>query len=259
MISNFSYTPTDGLKNKSSFPTYPANEDAWRKQFQDMFDQIPTEINAILSILHTTTLGASGTEEDASPTITGITGNTIYSQIYNLLSLEQSDKAYLLAQMQAMTQGSVSDGAIIDSKLSDTPGQIKDRLSNWSKSTAGIYRDTTTVLTADQVYTITIPLGFSASCGTVRISSASITAYFIDIEFDTTSAHSKSIEYRATTFKTYYKAIDTNLSASSFYFSPQASFLNDCYINGTNLVLILTVGGTGTTLSTDINWRVWKS
>jgi hypothetical protein len=34
------YTPTDGLKNVTSFPTDPADETAARKQVQDMLDQM---------------------------------------------------------------------------------------------------------------------------------------------------------------------------------------------------------------------------
>lgn len=48
-ISNFSFTPTDGIKNTGTFPTTPASNAAARKQIQDLLDQIQTYFNSTLT------------------------------------------------------------------------------------------------------------------------------------------------------------------------------------------------------------------
>lgn len=47
-IPDFAYTPADGIKNTTSFPTSPGSNPAARLQFQTLFDQVTTYLNDTL-------------------------------------------------------------------------------------------------------------------------------------------------------------------------------------------------------------------
>lgn len=70
------YTPTDGLKNTTSFPTNPADETAARKQFQDVFDQIKDDVNVLEGELEATgaaaKIGCTGTYPTLQDFITAV-------------------------------------------------------------------------------------------------------------------------------------------------------------------------------------------
>ncbi|OCZ54310.1 hypothetical protein [Dehalobacter sp. TeCB1] len=117
-ISNMNFSPTNGLRDPAYAPTDPANEAVLRGVIQGIPDQIRDFINDVLLLtLHSTVLGSSGSEEIASPTIPGIAGNTVYTQIANLLSIAQAAQA-----------GTILPGTVTDTMLSNIAGQIKDTL-----------------------------------------------------------------------------------------------------------------------------------
>ena len=100
------YSPTDGLKNTTSFPTTPASETAARKQFQDMFDQVTTLLNALIDELEAAEIGTSGAESIGSAAIENVAGTTVRAQI-----------ADLKTQIDSTAAGSVGTGTIINDNL----------------------------------------------------------------------------------------------------------------------------------------------
>ena len=92
-------------------------------QLKAVFDQAPNDIkiyiNNLVDILNSTVKGFSGSENIGSPTIQGITGNTVYEQIANILTVAQAAQA-----------GTIFPGAVTDAMLSNDSGQIKDRFTS---------------------------------------------------------------------------------------------------------------------------------
>lgn len=81
-------------------------------------EELRLALNAVVNILNSITAGSSGSENIASATIPGLTGNTIYSQIANLLAIAQ-----------AAQTGTIIPGTITDVMLSNTAGQLKDKVN----------------------------------------------------------------------------------------------------------------------------------
>lgn len=74
-ISNFAFTPGDGLRNHTSFQTTPNTEDDARNQFQTLLDQIKDEINNTIITEINNKLGLGGGNLTGALSSTGnITG-----------------------------------------------------------------------------------------------------------------------------------------------------------------------------------------
>ena len=84
----------------------------------EALDKGPEEVRQALvtvtNTLNSTVSGSSGAENIGSPTIAGIMGNTVYTQIANLLAIAQAAQA-----------GTIIPGTVTDVMLSDDPAQIK--------------------------------------------------------------------------------------------------------------------------------------
>jgi hypothetical protein len=93
------------------------------EQVKAVFDKAPndikTYINGLVDILNSVTLGSSGSENISSAPIAGITGNTVYAQISQLLSVAQQAQA-----------GTMLPGIITDVMLSNDPGMAKSQLTD---------------------------------------------------------------------------------------------------------------------------------
>jgi hypothetical protein len=99
-FTRFASTPTDGLKNTSSFPTVPSSETAARKQIQDIIDQINACGNAL-----EVELEASGGAAKIGALVGGVA-----STIQAFITL-----------VEAAGIGSVpSDGTITNAMIADT-------------------------------------------------------------------------------------------------------------------------------------------
>ena len=85
---------------------------------QILFDKTGADtkafIIALLAELAKTTAGSSASENLGSATIAGLTGNTVYAQIADMLAVAQAAQA-----------GTILPGVVEDTMLSDTAGQIK--------------------------------------------------------------------------------------------------------------------------------------
>lgn len=105
-IQDFSFNPPTGLNDSSYSPTTPTSEAAIREQLQGIPDQLRDYINILLARLHSQTLGSSGSEEIASATISGVTGNTVYQQLANI---------YL--QIGNIVLGQIPNGSLTTEKI----------------------------------------------------------------------------------------------------------------------------------------------
>lgn len=83
-FTRIKYTPETGLKNTSSFPDTPVSADAAREQFQRLFDQVKTQVNALMAALESSEPLKSGAQQIGSAPIDGITGSTVFEMLRNL-------------------------------------------------------------------------------------------------------------------------------------------------------------------------------
>lgn len=119
-------------KRISDLPDKPnATAGLTADQLKEYFDSSPEELrvafNTAMALLESITPGASGSESIGSATIPGISGNTVYAQIANLLAIAQAAQA-----------GTIIAGSIDDTKLSNAAGQIKDRVATLTTAVANV-------------------------------------------------------------------------------------------------------------------------
>jgi hypothetical protein len=242
-VAEFQFTPTDGFKNKTSFPN-PSTEDQAREQVQSLLDQLRDAYN----VLNSVTDGASGADNvKATPISTS--PNTV-----------QGILEWLKAQIDLVVANSVADNSLDDIKLSNTTGQIKERTAThiadtvkhitalertaWNslKSVSGTFTDTTTSITAGAEYTKTIPLGLTGVSGGCQIRGASLVTSAII--FNTSVAATLGIG-NYNTSSNITQRVDTSL-ATVCSDSTNDITLKSCYIDGTNLKFIFKNNGAST-------------
>lgn len=114
-FDKMAFDPADGIKNKTSFVSTPADEDAARKQFQDVFDQLRDGINALIDALEATTSGSSGAENIGIKSITGVTGATVAAQIASLKTL--IDAKLSAVPDNSVTEAKIASGAVTNTKI----------------------------------------------------------------------------------------------------------------------------------------------
>lgn len=176
----------------------------------------------------------------------------------NALDLDKATKA----EVAAIILGQITDGSLIDAKLSNTAGQIKERVAThladvvkhitaeertaWNalKSVSGTFTDTTTSIAAGAEYTKTIPLGLtgvSGSCavkGNAGNNTGSIVIFNTDINASTGLGNSNS---------SASIVIKTNGNLGSFVNdSTDNIVLKSCYIDGANLKFVFKNNGAST-------------
>ena len=87
-------------------------------QFQALFDKFGVDFKAYfithLAELASITAGSSAAENLGSATIAGLTGNTVYAQLANMLAVAQAAQA-----------GTILPGTVTDPMLSNDPTQLK--------------------------------------------------------------------------------------------------------------------------------------
>ncbi|WP_243299142.1 hypothetical protein [Bacillus litorisediminis] len=96
-----------------------------KAQFDAAPDEVRQYLNQLIDALQSTKDGDSGADNIKATAITGLTGGTVQTLLENLKALDDSNKEYLLSQIQGVTLGQIPDGTITDAKLSDAEGQIK--------------------------------------------------------------------------------------------------------------------------------------
>lgn len=95
------------------------------------FDAAPNELrlafNQLIDDLQSVVDGDSGADNIAVTTIAGLTGSSVQTVLESLKALDDSNRAYLLEQIQGVVLGQISDGSLTDAKLSNDSADIKQR------------------------------------------------------------------------------------------------------------------------------------
>jgi|GEM_PF-3584479 len=124
----------------------------------------------------------------------------------------------------------------IDEQLGETVTQLNE-INSKLNSLTGTYTDTTTIVPALTSYTKTIPLGFNATKGQIMLRGSALPAASTSggslVKFTTVANDAMSIGTSGVFTKSYDGFVTPKQFANSGYIA-----LNDCYINGTNLVLV---------------------
>jgi hypothetical protein len=112
---------TDNIATQNPLPNDVGGLTA--PQLQYLFDKFGAEFTAYFNSTHLAQLasiaaGTSGADNIGSATIAGLAGNTVFTQIFNLLSIAQAAQA-----------GTILPGTVTDPMLSNTAGQIKDTVA----------------------------------------------------------------------------------------------------------------------------------
>ncbi|MET3699346.1 hypothetical protein SAMN05877753_10215 [Bacillus oleivorans] len=84
----------------------------------DVIDSNDTEFQNYKTLLASTTDGNSGADNVKATAIAGLTGATVQTLLESLKALDDSNKEYLLSQIQGVTLGQIPDGTITPVKLS---------------------------------------------------------------------------------------------------------------------------------------------
>lgn len=115
-ITQVVYTPTDGLKNTTSFPNNPGSNANARKQFQDVFDQIKNAVNLIVTELEAgglNTIYYTETEVDAliSVLATAASVTTVANNLTtHKTSSDHDGRYYTEAEVDAIASAIVVGG-----------------------------------------------------------------------------------------------------------------------------------------------------
>lgn len=104
-MQQFKFTPEDGLRDASVFPSRPADEAAARGQFQTLYDQLRDYINTLVSSLASAQDGG-GASLIGSGAISGVSGSTVREQLVGLKEL--------INRLVTGGDGLVSDGMLED-------------------------------------------------------------------------------------------------------------------------------------------------
>lgn len=129
-FTRMAFDPAGGLKDAGSYPTTPESEAQARAQVQRVSDQLRDFINdTLIEQLESAQQGQSGAEMIGSAPIVYVTGETVRAQI-----------ADIKRQIDDVSAGSVTDGAISQDKLADgavTGSKIGTGAVSKSKLAAG--------------------------------------------------------------------------------------------------------------------------
>lgn len=107
------------------------------QQLKEYFDSSPEELrvkfNALIDNLLSTTSNNSGADNIKATPISGLgdaNTDTVQKILVALKALDDSNKAYLLSQIQSVVLGQIPDGTITDAKLSNASTDIKQRVQD---------------------------------------------------------------------------------------------------------------------------------
>jgi hypothetical protein len=100
-----------------------------KAQFDAAPDELRLSFNALIDSLANVTAGDSGAKSIGVTGITGLTGADVQTLLESLKGSDDTNKAYLLSQIQTAVLGQIPDGSITDVKLSDGPTGIKQEFT----------------------------------------------------------------------------------------------------------------------------------
>lgn len=184
--------------------TYPGwTPEQSKENLNKRSEEMRVAFNAVVNILNSVVNGESGSENIASPTIEGITGNTIHAQIADLLAIAQAAQAGTILPgvvTEAMLAFTTATQAELDTHAGLTPATsahgLDATIAKFKKGN-GLFIDNDTAqtftdafCTADSLVTIsitsvTLPQGtWSVESGAGTFTITSTVAESADITFD---------------------------------------------------------------------------
>jgi hypothetical protein len=101
-----------------------------KEAFDSRGEDLQTKFNNAVTTLKSVTDSDSGADNIGVTSIPGVTGSTVQAILESLKALDDTNRQYLLSQIQDIVLGQIPDGAITDVKLSDDEGQIKQRFAS---------------------------------------------------------------------------------------------------------------------------------
>ena len=172
-------------------------------------EELRLAFNVVVALLNSATLGASGSESIASPTIAGIAGNTVYAQIANLLAIAQAAQAGAIlpgtitdamlatdAKVGSLTTLTTTEKASVVGAINEIDAQLTADLAKFKKGSSSFTDDDTeqtftdAFCTADSLVTVSItsattPQGvWSVESAAGEFTITSTVAESADITFD---------------------------------------------------------------------------
>lgn len=88
-----------------------------KAQFDAAPDELRLAFNQLIDDLQSVVDGDSGADNIGASAITGLTGTTVQSLLESLKGLDDTNRAYLLSQIQNTVLGQIPDGTITLEKL----------------------------------------------------------------------------------------------------------------------------------------------
>lgn len=145
---------------------------------------------------------------------------------------------------------------------------IESDLAEKASTAQGTFTDTTTSVSPGSTYTKTIPLGFNAKQGKLRMQLSTGGTYgyvWNDIEFSNNINDTIAIGYLGSSnpyFTMYSKTLPCSYSAANGaltfpYAGGNSIVITDCYISGSNLLIVFKNTDTTNTKTMNINACKW--
>lgn len=121
---------TQKVSDLSDKPNATMSAAEVKAQFDAAPDEVRVYLNQLIDKLQSVTDGDSGADNIGVTSISGLTGDSVQELLEALKTLDDSNKAYLLSQIQGVTLGQIPDGSLTDVKLSNAEGNIKQAFAS---------------------------------------------------------------------------------------------------------------------------------
>ena len=223
MLSSFSFNPSDGLRNKTSFPTYPASETAAREQFQTLLDDVAEFLNTLVYLLNNKTEGSGASQIGAEELSAAASqGETVYAQL-----------CYLKGQIESVSQGAVADGSVTADKLANgavtaekiAPGAVDTTVSDGAVTSAKLADGAVTAAKLGAL-SVTAAKIADRAVSADKLQASAVTAYAVPLtnggaiglslsdgalKFSPSSTHAGTLSVSSTGAATFQKAGDATV------------------------------------------------
>lgn len=258
-IPNYQFNPVDGYLNSSVYKN-PTTEAEARAQINDLVFQVLGALNDYKNKLVLTTDNSSGADNIGATPIAGIgdiNTDTVQEliealKVYVDTNFTSTGNVYTKVQIDTMLQtivlGQIPDGSLIDIKLSNNTGQIKDIVATNTTNTTNVQNNLTAHL-AD--FTLQVPYA-GTTTGTVNTYAIAIPAIIaltvgmaVSLKFNIDSTLASTLNWNGLGAKGIKKANGTNVT------NLKATGIYTLRYDGTNFIL-QGEGASGNAIASDL-------